>query len=107
MDRCRDQSGFLFAHRCDQPAVTTCGQCGRPICHRHSRPTDAGPRCASCAKAAFRDHERDDDGIADDPFLYTNRFYASSYIWDEHDAGAFEREPGVLAEQFEDRWDAT
>ena len=50
---CNETSGFLFSHRCGQPAMNKCVQCQKPICERHTytSPDKPGEQfCTTCAK---------------------------------------------------------
>jgi hypothetical protein len=50
---CNETSGFLFSHRCGQPALNKCVQCQKPICERHTYndPNKPGEQfCTTCAK---------------------------------------------------------
>lgn len=40
--------GYLVPHRCDNPALGTCVQCGRGYCDEHVNQTRDGRVCLAC-----------------------------------------------------------
>lgn len=88
---CQERAGFLFAHACDQPCVTFCAACRKPLCLRHCRMTEQGESCVTCARAsgaAVRD---------DDPYYYHDRYAGYSY-YDAADRHAFSPASGPAEE---------
>jgi len=50
---CNETAGFLFSHRCGEPAVNACVQCQKPICQRHTfvNPENTSEQfCTTCGK---------------------------------------------------------
>ena len=46
--QCEMVVGFLVPHRCDNPALGTCRQCGRGFCEEHLEITPEGMICTAC-----------------------------------------------------------
>ena len=69
---CAETSGFLFAHKCEHPAVHNCGQCGKGICHQHSHQSKGQTQlCTTCIK-------NDDTNYGyyrNDPYFYGHYHY--------------------------------
>ncbi len=46
--QCEMVVGFLVPHRCDNPALGNCRQCGRGFCEEHLEITPQGMICTAC-----------------------------------------------------------
>lgn len=92
---CEERSGFLFAHACEEPAVWPCALCGKNVCMLHTRVTDAGNTCITCARAQMPASERKDGTrTTDDPFFYSDDDYTDSSYYDAEDYDAFDASAG-------------
>ncbi|GAB1472387.1 hypothetical protein MASR2M66_32650 [Chloroflexota bacterium] len=47
-NQCEMIIGYLVPHRCDNPALGTCGKCGRGFCDEHTNATKEGRICLAC-----------------------------------------------------------
>ena len=47
-DPCEMIIGFLVPHRCDNPGLARCTNCGRAYCDEHVTLTPQGLRCLAC-----------------------------------------------------------
>ncbi len=97
---CRERSGFLFAHTCDQPVVGRCSRCQKEVCQRHLRELQgSGPVCVSCYKAACGPvadpvagaPNRGFYAYYDDPFWYSHYHRSGYAYYDARDYAAFDR----------------
>lgn len=86
---CEERSGFLFAHGCDQAAAWACALCGKNICHAHTRMTERGQACITCARQIHLEQrgQRDQAEDTDDPYFYS--YYGDPY-YDADDYSAFD-----------------
>jgi hypothetical protein len=113
MQQCKERSGFLFAHACDQPSTSLCSECGKPVCHQHTRVTVQGDCCIGCAKKVVAAEEARAGGARserydNDPYWYAERSYAGYHYYDERDRRAFDRrERSTDRERFEDDFDGS
>ena len=73
--RCKERSGFLFAHACDHVVATHCTRCGKSVCADHVRPSGL---CVSCDKRGAATTER------------AARGSRHSGYYDEHDQQVFD-----------------
>jgi len=107
--RCRERSGFLFAHACDQPVVGKCGQCQKPICKRHSRAHESQTLCVSCRKQTGQPSRKTRMGRSyiEDPYFYSHHHMRDYEHYDESHFRAFDQAPGTAPESFEQDWDAS
>lgn len=80
---CEEQSGFLFAHPCDRPAVVVCSVCGKHVCYEHTRLGEGGQTCVTCVRAPGAEY----DETGDDPYFYRTSTYSHFSAEDE---GAFD-----------------
>jgi hypothetical protein len=100
---CRERSGFLFAHTCDQLVVGSCSRCQKEICRRHQRELEGSALCVSCYKEARGPqqdplaHVRDRGYYAyfDDPFWYVHYHRDNYPYYDARDYAAFDRPRGA------------
>jgi hypothetical protein len=116
--KCKERSGFLFAHPCEYAAAARCSHCGKPVCGRHVRDHEGQKLCISCHKntappPADPAVARATDGRAghytyyDDPYWYSYYHYRSYSYYDASDHGAFEA-AGTESETWaEEDWDAS
>ena len=88
---CNETSGFLFSHRCGEPAMNQCVQCQKPICQRHmfANPNNTNEIfCTTCAKKFLQEKGppsstggrgpgvgRPYDDYGHDPYFYTGYYY--------------------------------
>ena len=72
--QCSDTSGFLFKHKCANPGVQPCSQCGQSICHQHAfLNEDQKQVCATCLKSSgTASYERYDSS----PYFYGPCYYS-------------------------------
>jgi hypothetical protein len=95
MIACVVTTGFFVLGRCNRPAVTGCGGCGRPICAHHVAPDGL---CVECAAA--RGYPATDPyppawtrGYRRTYYEYSAREYRDT-LWysrfDDYDRGAFD-----------------
>ena len=47
-EQCEMIIGYLVPHRCENPALGNCVQCGRGFCDEHMDQTRDGPVCLAC-----------------------------------------------------------
>lgn len=47
-ERCEMVIGYLVPHRCENPALAHCTQCGRGFCEQHIKLTPQGMVCLAC-----------------------------------------------------------
>lgn len=99
--RCRERSGFLFAHKCEHPVESNCSQCSKPICRHHRRLWQQQQVCITCFK---QQQQQAPDGTRqrlgdqhyysyyDDPFWYAGYHYHSYPYYDAQDHAAFDRD---------------
>lgn len=95
MPRCRESSGVLFNHPCDEEASDRCGQCSKPICARHQRKLNEQPICIGCAREHVKHRPVRDasiSGFGNDPyfFFYYDGFGFNDDPYDEADYALFE-----------------
>jgi len=97
-ETCRETSGFLFSHPCEQIARYVCERCGKPICPQHVAYHEGRTLCIGCEKQAPTPEELkrpkiQDDSAYDDPYWYS-RLYYETYSW--HDNEFTEADESVL-----------
>jgi hypothetical protein len=98
--RCRERSGFLFAHACDRGATQKCTQCQKDICKEHVRP---GTICVSCEKrsggiaGAKRPRGGRDESYYHDPYWYAYGYYDDYHYYDDADHRVFDPQEDVAA----------
>ena len=110
--RCRERSGFLFAHSCDRGATQQCSQCGKGVCKDHLRP---GTICVSCEKksgaagGARAARGSRDSRHYDDPYWYSYGFYDDYHYYDDRDQRVFDPQSDRAAagEGFESDYDGS
>ena len=49
-EQCEMIIGFLIPHRCENPALGHCSQCGRGFCDEHIQVTPSGLICLACSQ---------------------------------------------------------
>jgi hypothetical protein len=49
-EQCAMIIGFLVPHRCENPALGQCKQCGRAFCDEHVQVTPNGLVCLACSQ---------------------------------------------------------
>jgi len=113
--RCRERTGFLFAHRCDHPVVAQCARCNKPICTHHRRIWQGQELCISCYKQqaqppqdqAAATYDRGYYAYYDDPFWYSYYHYRHYSYYDDRDHAVFDQ--GDAAQDFssESDWEAS
>lgn len=87
MAACKERAGFLFSHRCDEPAVERCSQCQASVCQAHTHLLAGSMICSSCAKKSDRKERRAHRGDHDDyhsryrgsPYFYGSSYYGYGY----------------------------
>jgi hypothetical protein len=47
-DQCEMIIGYLVPHRCENPSLGTCTNCGRGYCDEHTNQTGKGRICLAC-----------------------------------------------------------
>jgi len=47
-DQCEMIIGYLVPHRCENPSLGTCYNCGRGYCDEHTNQTIKGRLCLAC-----------------------------------------------------------
>lgn len=67
---CQWQMGLLMMRPCDQPAVGSCGLCGRALCSAHAVPGPSGPACPQCAASHEGYDETEDTELAESRNAY-------------------------------------
>jgi hypothetical protein len=110
--RCRERSGFLFAHSCDRGATQKCSRCGKDICKDHLRP---GTICVSCEKqtggagGVRRARGGRDEAYHDDPYWYSYGYYDDYHYYDDRDQQVFDptEQTAVEAGGFEGDFDGS
>jgi hypothetical protein len=115
--KCKERSGFLFAHRCDHPVVASCTQCSKPVCKYHRRQHEQQELCISCHKQqvpppadpAERQGQRDGAraGYYDDPYWFAAYHYSSYSYYDSRDYGVFDRADAAQGFDSESDWEAS
>ncbi len=98
---CNETAGFLFAHRCGNPAMNQCVQCQKPICERHTfvNPSDQAELfCTSCGKKFVQQQTQNappgqgNNGTSG-PFYdygYSPYFY-TGYYYNDYPYGGYHR----------------
>ena len=90
---CRETSGFLFSHECEQMARYACERCGKPICPQHVAYEGMDTLCIRCSqqdpeiakKKTEPDSDyRNQDGYDPDPYWYSRSYYRT-YAWHDND----------------------
>jgi hypothetical protein len=78
---CEARKGFLTLSSCDNPAATTCANCGRSLCPAHLAP----PHFTTCLDCAATQGQNDPnapqgEGEYDDVWAhgYRSRYYSST-----------------------------
>jgi len=110
--RCRERSGFLFAHACDRGATQKCSRCGKDVCKDRLRP---GTICVSCEKQAGgaggvrRARGGRDEAYHDDPYWYSYGYYDDYHYYDDRDQQVFDptEQTAVEAAGFESDFDGS
>ncbi len=107
--RCKERSGFLFAHGCDRLVASQCSRCSKPVCTDHLRP---GGVCVSCEKrASAAASSRGSRGSRssrhyNDPYWYGYGYYDNYHYYDEQDHRVFDPQ-AEPAETYEDDFDGS
>lgn len=85
--KCKENSGILFNHPCDQPSTLSCAACNKPICQRHMRYRDDKPTCISCIRTGLSERRArgqtgtgGNDRYDDDPYFF---YYYGGYGGDD------------------------
>lgn len=77
--KCKETSGILFSHACDQLGAMSCTTCNKPICERHMRHVADKPTCISCARKNLQDDRtqgRNPSTYMQDPYFF--HYYGNS-----------------------------
>ena len=88
---CRETSGFLFSHACEQMARYNCQRCGKAICPQHVAYQDLDTICIRCSQQdpqlqqeKEQRRTRDPDDYDPDPYWYSRSYYRT-YSWHDND----------------------
>ena len=91
--KCKERSGVLFNHDCDQNATQSCAHCNKPICERHMRHFQDKPACVTCVRSGLQDHRSRGEQLSNryehDPYFYFY-YYGSSWSNDPYDADDYD-----------------
>jgi|GEM_PF-1923646 len=72
--RCKETSGILFNHPCDQDATLSCNLCNKPLCERHMRYQADKPTCISCVRGHLQEQRKQGLTVAGayerDPYFF-------------------------------------
>ncbi len=93
MAKCKERSGILFNHPCEEAATLGCTLCNKPICERHMRHYQDKPACMTCVRDTLKSHKargtKMHDSYANDPYFFF--FYdGSSWSEDPYDADDYD-----------------
>ncbi len=79
MAKCQETAGFLISAACSESADFKCGQCGKPICGRHTREGARAPGkvCITCYRQSGAAYGQSND----DPYLYSGIHHPEYYAY--------------------------
>lgn len=69
MMKCAVRRGFFVLRDCDEPAMNSCAECGRPICAAHTAMSDTLV-CVECSSRRQEEDENEHDDSQDEQDWY-------------------------------------